>query len=145
MLQQLFALCLQLDRSCQEQLLLVLWTTVTQVHTSNGISIGSSVFVGFMHGYEQQTIRNTDHGSSVTIGPSCISCGATLQLLRLHADPIMCYKIDVIFADFFTFSPFTATIGHKYKLYVNHCKGAERIRVVCLQVLILRVYTDLNI
>jgi len=30
-------------------------------------------------------------------------------------------------------------------MYVNHCKGAERIRVVCLQVLILRVYTDLNI
>jgi len=50
-----------------------------------------------------------------------------MELRRLHADLIMCYKIafgltNRTFTDFFKFSPVTATRCHKYKQYVYHCK-----------------------
>ena len=53
----------------------------------------------------------------------------SLELRRLHADLIMCYKIvfglvNLSFSDFFAFSPSTVTRGHKYKIYVNHSRGA---------------------
>ena len=48
-----------------------------------------------------------------------------LELRRLYANLIMCYKIvfelvNLTFSDFFAFSPSTATRGHQYKIYVNH-------------------------
>jgi len=55
----------------------------------------------------------------------------TLELQRLHANLTMCYKIvfgliNLTFADFFSFSPVTATVGHNYKLYVNYCKDVRQ-------------------
>jgi len=55
----------------------------------------------------------------------------SLELHRLHADLIMCYKIvfglvNLSFSDFFAFSPSTVTRGHQYKIYVNHSRGARK-------------------
>ena len=52
----------------------------------------------------------------------------TLELRRLHADLIMCYKIvsgnvDLNFDDFFKYSPATVTRGHRYKLFVQRSDG----------------------
>ena len=55
----------------------------------------------------------------------------SLELRRLHADLIMCYKIvfglvNLSFSDFFSFSPNTITRGHQYKLYVKRSRGARK-------------------
>ena len=52
----------------------------------------------------------------------------SLELRRLHADLVMCYKIvfglvKLSFTDIFAFRPVTVTRGHQYKLYVNHSRG----------------------
>ena len=52
----------------------------------------------------------------------------TLELRRLHADLIMCYKIvsgnvDLNFDDFFKYSPATVTRGDRYKLFVQRSDG----------------------
>jgi len=54
-----------------------------------------------------------------------------LELRRLHADLVMCYKmafglVKLSFADFFTFNYVTVTRGHRYKLYVNHSRGIRK-------------------
>jgi len=56
----------------------------------------------------------------------------SLELRRLYADRIMCYKIVFglvnlsFFSDFFAFSPSTVTRGHQYKICVNHSRGARK-------------------
>ena len=55
----------------------------------------------------------------------------SLELHRLYADLIMCYKIvfglvHLTFSDFFAFSPSTATRGHQYKIYVNHSRRVRK-------------------
>ena len=55
----------------------------------------------------------------------------SLELRRLHADLLMCYKIlfglvKLSVSDFFIFNPVTVTRGHQYKLYVKHCYGARK-------------------
>lgn len=55
----------------------------------------------------------------------------SLELRRLHADLVMCYKIvfglvKLSFTDFFAFRPVTVTRGHQYKLYVNHSRGIRK-------------------
>jgi len=60
----------------------------------------------------------------------------TLELRRLHYDPVMCYKIlfniiQLRFSDFFVFSTLP-TRGHPYKLQVNHVPvNARRNFFVC--------------
>jgi hypothetical protein len=54
----------------------------------------------------------------------------SLELRRLHADLIMCFKIvfrivDVDFDDFFKYSPATVTRGHRYKLFVQRSSGTR--------------------
>jgi len=75
----------------------------------------------------------------------------SLELRRLHADLVMCYKIvfglvKLSFTDFFAFRPVTVTRGHQYKLYVNHSRGIRNISLlsvwlhlgtVCLLILTL--------
>ena len=55
----------------------------------------------------------------------------SLELRRLHADLVMCYKIvfglvKLSFTNFFAFRPVTVTRGHQYKLYVNHSHGIRK-------------------
>jgi len=55
----------------------------------------------------------------------------SLEVWRLHADLVMCYKIvfglvKLSFTDFFAFRPDTSHRGHQYKLYVNHSRGIRK-------------------
>ena len=55
----------------------------------------------------------------------------SLELKRLHADLVWCYRIyfnlvDINFDDFFTLSALTNTRGHKYKLYKLHSRCNNR-------------------
>ena len=55
----------------------------------------------------------------------------TLELRRLHADLVMCYKlifglVKLSFDDFFSFNPVTVTRGHPYKLFLNHSYGTRK-------------------
>ena len=56
---------------------------------------------------------------------------SSLELRRLHADLIMCYKIlfglvKLSYSDFFTLSSVTVTRGHRYKLYVKRSQGVRK-------------------
>jgi len=55
----------------------------------------------------------------------------SLELRRLHADLIYCYKIvfghvDLKFEDFFEYSPVSVMRGHAYKLYNMRCSSKIR-------------------
>jgi len=55
----------------------------------------------------------------------------SLELRRLHADLIVCYKIlfglvKLSYSDFFTLSSVTVTRGHRYKLYIKRSHGLRK-------------------
>ena len=66
----------------------------------------------------------------------------TLELRRLHADLIFCYKIvfgyvSVNFDDFFAFNTVSTLRGHKYKLYKHRCTSSVYDKSSLLNVLLM--------
>ena len=66
----------------------------------------------------------------------------SLELRRIHADLVYCYKVvfgltDLEASDFFEMAPLSTTRGHIYRLFKKRCYAAVRSNIFLLNALLI--------
>ena len=73
-------------------------------------------------------LRNLTYGQRLetALDSQLWNCGDYMPISLCATKLCLVGLTNLTFADFFTFNSVTATRGHRYKLYVNHCEGVRK-------------------